>query len=115
MSKRVETNNKYTNEFKLNAVLMYLSGKYGGIGMIYPKLGLRSSKQLRDWIKKYKMHGIDGLENMTGKFKGLNKGKPEKKELTIDEEVLKLKAENDYLKGLLNLSLNNIKKKNNSP
>lgn len=115
MSRRVETNNKYTNEFKLNAVKMYLSGEHGGIDTIYPKLGLRSSKQLRDWVKKYRILGIDGLENMTGKFKGLNKGRPRKKELTIDEEILRLRAENDYLKGLLDLSLNNVKKKNNSP
>lgn len=114
MSKRETKNNKYSKDFKLNAVKMYLSGKYGGLDSLYPKLGLKSNTQLRNWIKKYKDYGIDGLENMTGKSKGLCKGRPRKNPLTQEQELLKLRAENEYLKGLLKLSIGNVKKKNNS-
>jgi len=111
MSKRKDKNNKYSKEFKLKAVEMYLSGKYGGLDVLFPKLGLKSNAQLVSWIRKYKMFGIDGLENMTGKSIGLNKGRPRVKELSKDEENLRLRAENEYLKGLLQLSLINVKKR----
>ncbi len=108
-------NNKYTIEFKARAVEMYLSGEYGGIDTLTKTLGLKSHSQIKSWIAKYKESGIKALDSQTGKAKSISKGRPRKTSLSKDEEIIKLRAENDYLKGMLNISNKNIKKKNNSP
>lgn len=52
-----QTANKcYPKETKLAAVLDYLSGE-GSQSAIAKKYKLRSTKQLRNWIKKYNFHG----------------------------------------------------------
>lgn len=55
------------------------------------------------WCKKYREFGIESLEEQRGSCKGSSKGRPRTKELSKDDEILKLKAENEYLKKLLNL------------
>ena len=55
------------------------------------------------WCKKYRESGIDALEEQRGYYKGSSKGRPRTKELSKDDKILKLKAENEYLKKLLNL------------
>ena len=47
-------NNKYSYEFKKEAVEKYFTGQYGGYDILSARLGLRSSKQLRDWVKLYR-------------------------------------------------------------
>ena len=49
-------NKVYSQEFKLQAVHEYLEGKSSQVE-ITKKYHLRSSKQLRDWIKVYTTHG----------------------------------------------------------
>ena len=48
-------NSVYSAELKTNAVLDYLNGK-GSQADICKKYGIRSSRQLRDWIMKYNGH-----------------------------------------------------------
>lgn len=48
-------NSVYSAELKTNAVLDYLNGK-GSYADICRKYGIRSSRQLRDWIMKYNGH-----------------------------------------------------------
>ncbi len=49
-------NHAYSPELKLQAVQEYLSGK-GSLAEISKKYGLRSKKQLRNWLKVYNAHG----------------------------------------------------------
>lgn len=49
-------NNVYSEKLKLAAVMAYINGE-GSQGKIAAKYGLRSSKQLRDWIKVYNKGG----------------------------------------------------------
>ena len=98
-----KTNNKYSPEFKKEAVEKYLSGLYGGYDLLSRELGLRSSRQLKDWVRKYlldpKLLDQDGRH--LGKKDGVQKGKPKKvnlEELSLEEQVEHLKMENAILK-----------------
>lgn len=51
-----ERNRKYDQEKKLQAVLDYLSGAGSFVGLS-KKYGLRSKKQLQNWVKEYNAHG----------------------------------------------------------
>ena len=55
------------------------------------------------WCKKYRTLGKNALKEHPGTGKGSLRGIPVTKEITQDEEILKLKAENEYLKNLLKL------------
>lgn len=59
-----EHNTSYSEELKLAAVTEYLTGK-GSIKEISAKYGLRSSRQLSDWIKVYNS-GKDFGRKMSG-------------------------------------------------
>ncbi len=96
-------NNKYSPEFKKEAVEKYLSGKLGGIEIVARKLGLRSDRQLRNWIKLYRQDpellNQDGRK--LGKKDGVQKGRPKKlklDELSLEEQIEQLKMENAVLK-----------------
>ena len=65
MAKKGSKFNKYTYEFKVMVVEDYLSGKSGGIDTITKKYNLKSSYQVRNWLKKYKKDislSINGLK-----------------------------------------------------
>ena len=49
-------NHAYSPELKLQAVQEYLAGK-GSLSEISKKYGLRSKKQLQNWLKVYHAHG----------------------------------------------------------
>ena len=96
-------NNKYSPEFKKEAVEKYLSGELGGMTAATRKLGLRSDNQLRNWIKLYKQDPEllkqDGRR--LGKKDGVRKGRPKKvnlDEMTKDEQIEHLKMEIAVLK-----------------
>ena len=96
-------NNKYSYEFKKEAVEKYLSGEIGGQTVAARRLGLRSHKQLQDWIKLYKedpeLLKQDGRK--LGKKDGVQKGRPKQKDLdamTKDEQIEYLKMEAAVLK-----------------
>ena len=97
------TNNKYSPEFKKEAVEKYLNGELGSMAYASRQLGLRSHEQLRQWIKLYKQDPEllkqDGRH--MGKKDGIQKGRPKKvklDELSKDELIEHLKMENAILK-----------------
>lgn len=103
------SNNKYSVDYKIKAIEMYLSGKHGGLEKICQFLKIKSSKTLRTWVKKYSRNGASELVSMSGKKSGFNKGRPRIRKMSVDDELIKLKAENSYLKKLLSLERGNVK------
>ena len=96
-------NNKYSPEFKKEAVEKYLSGELGGMKVASRELGLRSREQLRQWTKLYQQDPEllkqDGRH--LGKKDGVQKGRPKKvnlDELSLEEQIEQLKMENAILK-----------------
>ena len=105
--------NIYSTEFKINVIERYNSGNEGGVKALSEKLGFRSHNMLTQWLKKYNEFGIAGLENKRGKTLSPMRGRPQKHYDSPEEEILKLKVENEYLKKLLEINQDNIKKKEN--
>ena len=52
--KKGRTNNKYSLEFKKNAMEKYFSVELVGLGNAAKKSGLKSHRQLHDWVKFYR-------------------------------------------------------------
>ena len=105
------TNNKYSPEFKKEAVEKYLSGELGGMSVASRELGLRSREQLRQWTKLYQQDPEllkkDGRH--LGKKDGVQKGRPKKvnlEELSLEEQIEQLKMENAVLKKVKALRKN---------
>ena len=105
-------NNKYSPEFKKEAVEKYLSGKIGGLEAASRKLGLRSHIQLRNWVKLYRQDPELLKQDGRGKASlkdGVRKGRPKKvkfEELSLEEQVEHLKMENAILKKVKALGKN---------
>ncbi len=104
-------NNKYSPEFKKEAVEKFLTGKIGGLEIAARRLGLRSHTQLKKWTAKYledpELLKVDGRH--LGKKDGVRKGKPKKvklDELSKDELIEHLKMENAVLKKVKALRKN---------
>ncbi len=111
MAKKGTKFNYYSPEFKKKAVEQYLSGEFGGITTAMRVLGLRSDKQLRDWVRLYKedpeLLKQDGRK--AGKKEGVRKGRPKKvniDELSKDKQIEYLKMENAILKKVKALRRN---------
>lgn len=104
MGKTGRTNNRYSPEFKKDAVERYLNGELGGMTAAVRKLGLRNHRQLGNWIKLYKEDPKLLEEDRRGKASakdGVKKGRPKKvkiDELDKDEQIEYLKMENAILK-----------------
>ncbi len=104
MGKTGRTNNKYSPEFKKDAVERYLSGELGGMTNAVRTLGMKSHKQLSVWIKLYKEDPKLLEEDKRGKASakdGVRKGRPKKvnvDELDKDAQIEYLKMENAILK-----------------
>ena len=103
MAKKGQKFNKYSPEFKKDAVERYLNGELGGMTTAVRKLGMRSDRQLRAWIELYKedpeLLNKDG--RTIGNKDGVKKGRPKKvkiDELDKDEQIEYLKMENAILK-----------------
>lgn len=62
------------------------------------------------WTRAYKKFGIDGLEEKRGKT-GISKGRPRKNNLSAEEKIFKLEAENAYLRKIVEHRENILKKK----
>jgi transposase len=112
MPKKGQKFKSYSQTFKLKAVKMNLEQ---GIGKETTAkiLGLSSKSYIDRWVKNYKNYGEEGLLEKRGKSKTFKRGRPRKKKNNLEIENIKLKAENDYLKEILKLKLENIKKKKN--
>lgn len=104
MGKTGRKNNKYSYEFKKEAVEKYLSGELGGCINAARKLGLRNKTQLLKWTKLYKQDSELLKQDNRGKASikdGVKKGKPKQiklNELSKDEQIEYLKMENAILK-----------------
>ena len=90
----------YSFDIKLKSVKIYL---VEGIGSptIAKELGLSSNKIVILWVKRYNEFGKNGLKERIGTTRGLQKGIPRKRELSLKEENQRLKAEVEFLKKLL--------------
>ena len=62
------------------------------------------------WTRAYKEFGIDGLKENRGKT-GSSKGRPKKNNLSTEEKILRLEAENAYLRKIVEHRENILKKK----
>ena len=63
-------------------------------------LDLSSKNRVLLWAKRYEEFGMEGLKERHGSVKSPLRGRP-KKNFNSIEEMEKLKAENEYLKKLL--------------
>ncbi len=99
--KKCNVRKTYSVEYKLLAVKRHIED-----GVSYRRVAEEfkiHEQMIIKWCKKYRELGIDALEEQRGSCKGSSKGRPRTKEISKDDEILKLKAENEYLKKLLNL------------
>ncbi|PUA40832.1 transposase [Paenibacillus elgii] len=93
-----EINKTYSVEFKQKAVNMYL--KQGmGYKSIAKELGI-THRSVQRWVKYFQEEGVKGLEEKRGKTTGPLKGRPRTREQSVEEELHRLRAENEYLKKL---------------
>jgi transposase-like protein len=96
MAKKREKYIYHDLEFKKKLVKLYLDG-VGGFSTIAKEYGLKDTRQLRDWVRKYKNGELtEGKSDQRGKF-SFNK----KIFKNVEEELEYVKLENDYLKKKL--------------
>ncbi|MGG2024923.1 IS3 family transposase [Gottfriedia sp. S16(2024)] len=90
----------YSTELKLKAVKQYEDG-CGSYVSISEELGLRSSTQLKEWVKKYRNGEL--FDDQRGKSNSFHPftGRPKTKFDSIEEERDYLKAQVEYLKKRL--------------
>ena len=100
MQKNTRKNMSYSFDIKLKAVKMYLDEGIGST-TIAKELNLSSNKRVLLWVKRYNEFGEDGLRERRGTTRGLQKGRPRKRQLSLEEENQRLKAEVKFLKKLL--------------
>ena len=60
---------KYSDEFRLEVILEYLSGTTGGFSTVAKKYGMDRS-MLRRWVHAYEKHGSEGLCRVLGTYSG---------------------------------------------
>jgi len=96
---------KYPPEFKFNVVQSVLLGQFSGRGAaLY--FGLSSSKMISQWSKTFEKQGINGLlpkpkgrPSMKPKYPKMLP-KPKNREEEFELRILRLEAENAFLKKL---------------
>jgi len=110
MAKKGDKFASYSKEFKLKAVKMYLEEGFS-MECIARELDLKDRSYLRRWLQNYKEFGKSGLEDRRGKTKSPHRGRPKKDPDSMEEKLLRLQCENDYLKALLQLTEEKVKKK----
>jgi len=99
-------NRKYSGEFKERVVKEYLSGEFGGAAKLAKKHGVRSSTQVKKWIKAYQEDPKNLYYEARGRqSKGGGRSKTINLEnLSLQEQVTYLKMENAILKKLEQLT-----------
>lgn len=98
MAKKGQVFKSYTEEFKLKAVEMYLNGE-GSYNTLSSQLGLRSSTQLKSWVKKFEEG--NNLVDQRGKLSSIDnplRGRQKTKFQSVEEERDYYKAQIEYLK-----------------
>ena len=102
---RKSKNRAYSKEFKLQAINRILIN-HESINSV--DIGLISAGVLHNWLSKFKENGYNVVEKKKGrKPKSMTKTKNNDKELSekekikkLEDEIIYLKAENEYLKKL---------------
>ncbi|MDH2927881.1 hypothetical protein A1D19_12285 [Lonepinella koalarum] len=96
---------KYSPEFKFNVVQSVLLGQFSGRGAAL-HFGLSSSGMISQWLKTFEKQGINGLLpkpkgrlNMTPKYPKMPP-KPKTRGEELELRILRLEAENAFLKKL---------------
>jgi len=100
MGKTGRSNQIYTKEFKNNAVKLYKEGNKS-YKTLTKELGLRSSTQLKSWVKKFDNNeSFEDLRGRTSSNTESNplKGRPKTNFKSIEEERDYYKAQVEYLK-----------------
>ena len=106
MGKTVE----YPAEFKLKAIKMYLDGAHGGYGKVSEIFGMKDTRNLRKWVKQYQEKGEEYFTDKKVASEQFMYKTPQ----SYEDEIIYLKAENDYLKELLGITAEKVKKKKNT-
>lgn len=103
---RRDNNRYYSPQLKLEMINKVLIGNQS-IKSVSLEYGLTSDGMLNNWIKSYKENGYTIVEKKRGRSPTMKKEvkpiDPNDKDAIIkakDEEILRLKAENEYLKKL---------------
>ena len=104
---RKSKNRAYSKEFKLQAINRILIN-HESINSVAIDIGLISAGVLHNWLSKFKENGYNVVEKKKGrKPKSMTKTKNNDKELSekekikkLENEIIYLKAENEYLKKL---------------
>ncbi len=94
---------KYDLAFKIELVERYLRGEVGGVKRAAREAGLKSSTQLRNWIKKYQAGELtEAAVDQRGRSGGGNKHRhPRTRFESTEDEIAYLRLENEYLKKKL--------------
>lgn len=95
-----KTTKSYSKEFKLLAVKMRIEDNKS-YRSVAKELHLANQSYVYKWVKKYEKFGEAGLEDRRGYNTKVTRDKSKPKSLSIEEENMRLKAENEYLKKLL--------------
>ena len=80
---------------------------YGKVAQMY---GMRDTRALRKWVQQYQEYGEEFFENK-------KKAKQEfmyKTPQSYEEKIMYLEAENAYLKELIGITAEKVKKKKNT-
>ena len=101
----LKTYERYTKEFKLNAIRKFL---YENIPArtIAREFNISCHKLILNWVNIYEKFGEEGVKDKhhkTSSKKELENKKPKTKESSTEDELRRLRAENEYLKKLLKL------------
>ena len=100
MAKKGSQFTTYHPDFKLQIVEDYLSGKSGGLTLIARKYGLKSKNQVENWVKKYRKN-LDLLkQDLRGKSSTSRPKSIKLEDMTLEEQNIYLRMENDILKTL---------------
>ena len=93
----------YTKDEKLQAVKLYLEGELS-YKAVADRLRIPDTRTVRLWVKRYREEGVSGLEEKRGKSpKPTGTGRPRKRQMSLEEEVIRLRAENEFLKKWLEI------------
>lgn len=94
MAKKGQQFNRYTDEFKLNAVMKYINGSKS-YKVMADELGILNCSQLKVWVKKWKNgQPFDERSGVTNPLKGRLRNKFK----SVEEERDYLKAQVVFLK-----------------
>ena len=104
---RKDKNRTYSKDFKLQIINRILIS-HESINSVALDIGLVSSGILHNWLSKFKENGYNVIEKKKGrKPKSMTKPKKNNKTLSekekikqLEDEILYLKTENEYLKKL---------------